>query len=204
MNQLRGMRALVKTLLSSLPELMDSMVLCGFILVLFGIMGVQMFMGSLRQACKPVSLLATTLAPSTWGKKDVGLGELCALDGHAGDAQCAAGLTCVADAGENPNGGITSFDNLVIAMLAVFQSITLEGWVDIMYDIRKVKSKVHDVYFMALVLFGSLFMTNLVVGVLVANFIDAAAENKTLEEVGAQQTSAPKDEDFNEAESNEE
>ena len=34
---------------------------------------------------------------------------------------------------EGPNYGITSFDNIVYAMLTVFQCITMEGWTSIMY-----------------------------------------------------------------------
>ena len=37
---------------------------------------------------------------------------------------------------EGPNYGITSFDNIVYAMLTVFQCITMEGWTNIMYYVR--------------------------------------------------------------------
>lgn len=34
---------------------------------------------------------------------------------------------------EGPNKGITNFDNFGLAMLTVFQCISLEGWTEIMY-----------------------------------------------------------------------
>ena len=34
---------------------------------------------------------------------------------------------------EGPNFGITNFDNFGLAMLTVFQCITMEGWTDMMY-----------------------------------------------------------------------
>ncbi len=34
---------------------------------------------------------------------------------------------------EGPNYGITSFDNILFAMLTVFQCITMEGWTDVLY-----------------------------------------------------------------------
>lgn len=34
-----------------------------------------------------------------------------------------------------PNFGITNFDNFGLAMLTVFQCITLEGWTDVLYDV---------------------------------------------------------------------
>jgi voltage-dependent calcium channel N type alpha-1B len=38
---------------------------------------------------------------------------------------------------DGPNYGITSFDNIIFAMLTVFQCITMEGWVPILYWVRK-------------------------------------------------------------------
>lgn len=32
-----------------------------------------------------------------------------------------------------PNDGITNFDNFGLAMLTVFQCVSLEGWTDVMY-----------------------------------------------------------------------
>ena len=34
---------------------------------------------------------------------------------------------------EGPNFGITNFDNFGLAMLTVFQCVTLEGWTDVLY-----------------------------------------------------------------------
>lgn len=34
-----------------------------------------------------------------------------------------------------PNYGITNFDNILFAVLTVFQCITMEGWVDILYNV---------------------------------------------------------------------
>lgn len=38
---------------------------------------------------------------------------------------------------EGPNNGITNFDNFGLAMLTVFQCITLEGWTDVLYSVSK-------------------------------------------------------------------
>lgn len=38
---------------------------------------------------------------------------------------------------EGPNSGITSFDNIGLAMLTVFQCITMEGWTNILYYVRE-------------------------------------------------------------------
>lgn len=36
---------------------------------------------------------------------------------------------------EGPNAGITNFDNFGLAMLTVFQCVTLEGWTDVLYQV---------------------------------------------------------------------
>ncbi len=36
-----------------------------------------------------------------------------------------------------PNHGITSFDNIAVAMLTVFQCVTIEWWKEFMYELRR-------------------------------------------------------------------
>lgn len=52
---------------------------------------------------------------------------------------CDPGWECRDSSPEwnGPNFGITNFDNIGYAMLTVFQCITLEGWTDIMYAVRR-------------------------------------------------------------------
>jgi voltage-dependent calcium channel L type alpha-1D len=40
---------------------------------------------------------------------------------------------------EGPNNGITNFDNFGLAMLTVFQCVTLEGWTDVLYSVSIVQ-----------------------------------------------------------------
>lgn len=35
-----------------------------------------------------------------------------------------------------PNDGITQFDNILFAVLTVFQCITMEGWTAVLYNVR--------------------------------------------------------------------
>ena len=61
--------------------------------------------------------------------------QLCNLDG--GDRQCTptaeGNQTECARSGLRPNQDITHFDNIFVAFLSIFQCITMEGWVDVMY-----------------------------------------------------------------------
>ena len=42
------------------------------------------------------------------------------------------------DLWEGPNYGITNFNNFGLAMLTVFQCITMEGWTDMMYFVGEI------------------------------------------------------------------
>lgn len=46
---------------------------------------------------------------------------------------------------EGPNWGITNFDNFGLAMLTVFQCVTLEGWTDVLYNVRSTSWNVETI-----------------------------------------------------------
>ena len=53
---------------------------------------------------------------------------------------CGGNYKCDVEAGQHcrpywdgPNFGITNFDHFGLAMLTVFQCVTLEGWTDVLY-----------------------------------------------------------------------
>ena len=46
--------------------------------------------------------------------------------------ECGDGYDC-REYWAGPNDGISTFDNIALAMITVFQCITMEGWTQIMY-----------------------------------------------------------------------
>lgn len=56
-----------------------------------------------------------------------------------GGRPCDPGLNCATDESvwSGPNKGISTFDNIFLSMLTVFQCITMEGWTDIMYHVSR-------------------------------------------------------------------
>jgi hypothetical protein len=48
---------------------------------------------------------------------------------------CPEGTTC-RQYWLGPNYGITQFDNILFAILTVFQCITMEGWTELLYYVR--------------------------------------------------------------------
>lgn len=59
----------------------------------------------------------------------------CSNSSEVGFDCATIGMVCLPD-WEGPNDGITNFDNFGLAMLTVFQCVTLEGWTDVLYQVR--------------------------------------------------------------------
>lgn len=100
--------------------------------------------------------------------------------------RCPDGQECRDIGWEGPYYGIINFDNFGLAMLTVFQCITMEGWTSILYrvNLNETKKKTIEkrlvffqmndaigrdwawIYFVSLIIIGSFFVMNLVLGVL--------------------------------------
>ncbi len=80
---------------------------------------------------------------------------------------------------ESLNYGFIVFDNIGLGLLAIFQSITLEGWTVIMYQTMDVYTPfVGGLYFIILIMFGSFFLLNLTLAVIWENFSKGQEEQK--------------------------
>ena len=66
------------------------------------------------------------------------------------------------------NYGITTFDDILSAIITIFQVITLEGWSYIMYNHMDSNMFLFSVfYFLSLITLGSFFVLNLILAVIV-------------------------------------
>uniref|UniRef100_A0A663F9Z2 Voltage-dependent L-type calcium channel subunit alpha n=1 Tax=Aquila chrysaetos chrysaetos TaxID=223781 RepID=A0A663F9Z2_AQUCH len=93
----------------------------------------------------------------------------CAFSGNG--RQCVMNGTECKGGWVGPNGGITNFDNFAFAMLTVFQCITMEGWTDVLYWVNDaIGCEWPWIYFVSLIILGSFFVLNLVLGVLSGEF----------------------------------
>ncbi|CAE7267744.1 unnamed protein product [Symbiodinium necroappetens] len=69
--------------------------------------------------------------------------------------------------GEGRNWGLTHFDNVAAAFLVVFQSVTLEGWSDIMGMVQDAQSTVVGfIYFLLLIVLGAFFLVNVILAII--------------------------------------
>ncbi|XP_050602975.1 voltage-dependent L-type calcium channel subunit alpha-1C isoform X1 [Macaca thibetana thibetana] len=128
-----------------------------FVIIIYAIIGLELFMGKMHKTCYNQEGIAED-DPSP-----------CALEtGHG--RQCQNGTVCK-PGWDGPKHGITNFDNFAFAMLTVFQCITMEGWTDVLYWMQDAMGyELPWVYFVSLVIFGSFFVLNLVLGVLSGEF----------------------------------
>ncbi|XP_061882583.1 voltage-dependent T-type calcium channel subunit alpha-1H-like isoform X2 [Entelurus aequoreus] len=222
-NRVPSMRILVTLLLDTLPMLGNVLALCFFVFFIFGIVGVQLWAGLLRNRCfigediktrYNVSFLSVYYRPSATEdhpficstERDNGMlrcsdvprrrvgGTSCYLgaeDGRPERAPPGPGteVTCVnwyqyyneCRAGEtNPHKGAINFDNIGYAWIAIFQVITLEGWVDIMYYVMDAHSFYNFIYFIFLIIVGSFFMINLCLVVIATQFSETKQREHAL------------------------
>lgn len=96
---------------------------------------------------------------------------MCCGDARVGNCdgyKCQPGRRCLWSAAI-PN-GLNSFDNSLHAFITIFQVISLEGWVDIMYMLQDSTSAMVFIYFVILVIIGAFFLVNLFLAVIFESF----------------------------------
>uniref|UniRef100_A0A673MDC7 Ion transport domain-containing protein n=1 Tax=Sinocyclocheilus rhinocerous TaxID=307959 RepID=A0A673MDC7_9TELE len=203
-NRVPSMRILVNLLLDTLPMLGNVLLLCFFVFFIFGIIGVQLWAGLLRNRCYPeenftlstgVALPAPYYSPDEKDERPF----ICSLLQDNGIMSCSdvparrvAGHQCCLEVDDllhhqalglvtepflnasavvpglcvnwnryytrchtghrNPHKGAINFDNIGYAWIVIFQVITLEGWVEIMYYVMDAHSFYNFIYFILLII----------------------------------------------------
>uniref|UniRef100_A0A3Q3KPH8 Voltage-dependent N-type calcium channel subunit alpha n=1 Tax=Mastacembelus armatus TaxID=205130 RepID=A0A3Q3KPH8_9TELE len=150
-----SLQVVLKSIMKAMVPLLQIGLLLFFAIVMFAIIGVEFYMGKFHTTCFKISTGETVDWP-------------CGLEPPA--RTCPNGTEC-REYWTGPNYGITNFDNILFAVLTVFQCITMEGWVDILYNTNDVAGNAWNwLYFIPLIIIGSFFMLNLVLGVLSGEF----------------------------------
>ncbi|CAB1434025.1 unnamed protein product [Pleuronectes platessa] len=181
-----GLKTIVGALIQSVRKLADVMILTVFCLSVFALIGLQLFMGLLRQKC--VRNLAHCANSSysantsffcnnrTWSSRDDFLssednfykveGEKDALIcGYGSDAgKCPDGFDCL-KVGRNPNYGYTSFDSFGWAFLALFRLMTQDYWEKLFHQTLRSAGKTYMIFFVLVIFLGSFYLVNLILAV---------------------------------------
>ncbi|XP_016316607.1 voltage-dependent L-type calcium channel subunit alpha-1D-like isoform X6 [Sinocyclocheilus anshuiensis] len=154
-----SLQVVLNSIIKAMVPLLHIALLVLFVIIIYAIIGLELFIGKMHATCYlngTRALAEEDPAP-------------CSLTGHG--RHCPLNGTMCRDGWHGPNNGITNFDNFLFAMLTVFQCITMEGWTDVLYWMNDAMgSELPWVYFVSLVIFGSFFVLNLVLGVLSGEF----------------------------------
>uniref|UniRef100_A0A8C9L353 Voltage-dependent R-type calcium channel subunit alpha n=1 Tax=Serinus canaria TaxID=9135 RepID=A0A8C9L353_SERCA len=151
---LPGLQIVLKSIMKAMVPLLQIGLLLFFAILMFAIIGLEFYSGKLHRACYTNNS-----------------GELEELDPPhpCGVQGCPPGYECREWIG--PNDGITQFDNILFAVLTVFQCITMEGWTTVLYNTNDALGATWNwLYFIPLIIIGSFFVLNLVLGVLSGEF----------------------------------
>uniref|UniRef100_A0A8C4UAP9 Sodium channel protein n=1 Tax=Falco tinnunculus TaxID=100819 RepID=A0A8C4UAP9_FALTI len=160
-----GLKTIVGALIQSVKKLSDVMILTVFCLSVFALIGLQLFMGNLRNKCViwPINVNETYLDNANFyiipGAPDP---LLCGNSSDAG--QCPEGYTCM-KAGRNPNYGYTSFDTFSWAFLALFRLMTQDFWENLYQLTLRAAGKTYMIFFVLVIFVGSFYLVNLILAV---------------------------------------
>uniref|UniRef100_A0A8C1P0K1 Voltage-dependent L-type calcium channel subunit alpha n=1 Tax=Cyprinus carpio TaxID=7962 RepID=A0A8C1P0K1_CYPCA len=154
-----SLQIVLNSIMKAMVPLLHISLLVLFVIIIYAIIGLELFIGRMHRTCY-------FIGTDNYADDDP---VPCAYAGHG--RQCAANGSECRGKWDGPNGGITNFDNFFFAMLTVFQCITMEGWTDVLYWMNDaIGFELPWVYFVSLVIFGSFFVLNLVLGVLSGEF----------------------------------
>uniref|UniRef100_A0A4W5RXW5 Voltage-dependent calcium channel type A subunit alpha-1 n=1 Tax=Hucho hucho TaxID=62062 RepID=A0A4W5RXW5_9TELE len=146
-----SLQIVLKSIMKAMVPLLQIGLLLFFAILMFAIIGLEFYSGKLHHTC--VSKLLTGTVEFACGVR-----------------KCPEKYDCVGS-WIGPNDGITQFDNILFAVLTVFQCITMEGWTAVLYNTNDALGFMWNwIYFIPLIIIGSFFVLNLVLGVLSGEF----------------------------------
>ncbi|XP_052754604.1 LOW QUALITY PROTEIN: voltage-dependent calcium channel type A subunit alpha-1 [Galleria mellonella] len=163
-----SLQVVLKSIIKAMAPLLQIGLLVLFAIVIFAIIGLEFYSGALHKTCYTLEDISEIMNdgdnPTPCNADDENLAPY-------GANVCKYNKSTCLEKWVGPNRGITSFDNIGFAMLTVFQCITMEGWTAILYWTNDALGSAFNwIYFVPLIVLGSFFMLNLVLGVLSGEF----------------------------------
>ncbi|KAM4699185.1 voltage-dependent L-type calcium channel subunit alpha-1S [Discoglossus pictus] len=153
-----SLQVVLNSIIQAMIPLLHIALLVVFMLIIYAIVGLELFSGKMHKTCyfKGTDIIASVEKPAPCSTQ----GRQCTING----TECRGWWP-------GPNNGITHFDNFGFAMLTVYQCITMESWTEVLYWINdSIGNHWPWIYFVSLILLGSFFVLNLVLGVLSGEF----------------------------------
>ncbi|KAG6457069.1 hypothetical protein O3G_MSEX010098 [Manduca sexta] len=167
-SRIPSLQVVLKSIIKAMAPLLQIGLLVLFAIVIFAIIGLEFYSGALHKTCYNLEDISEIVYEGENAPP-------CNADNESvapyGANVCKYEISTCLEKWEGPNRGITSFDNIGFAMLTVFQCITMEGWTAILYWTNDALGSAFNwIYFVPLIVLGSFFMLNLVLGVLSGEF----------------------------------
>ncbi|NWU29135.1 CAC1S protein, partial [Dyaphorophyia castanea] len=157
-----SLQVVLNSIIKAMVPLLHIALLVLFMIIIYAIVGQELFKGRMHKTCYYLGtdVIATVASEKPAPCTSSGHGRHCSING----TECRSGWP-------GPNNGITHFDNFGFAMLTVYQCITMEGWTEVLYWVNDAMGNEWPwIYFVSLILLGSFFVLNLVLGVLSGEF----------------------------------
>ncbi|XP_071977938.1 sodium channel protein type 2 subunit alpha-like isoform X1 [Engystomops pustulosus] len=166
-----GLKTIVGALIQSVKKLSDVIILTVFCLSVFALIGLQLFMGNLRNKCVYIPHNVTlnisleeyikneSYVYTIKGQKDP---LLCGNSSDAG--KCPQSFTCY-KVGRNPDYGYTSFDSFGWAFLSLFRLMTQDAWEQLYMKTLRASGKTYMIFFVLVIFLGSFYLVNLILAV---------------------------------------
>uniref|UniRef100_A0A8C7TTG3 Voltage-dependent L-type calcium channel subunit alpha n=1 Tax=Oncorhynchus mykiss TaxID=8022 RepID=A0A8C7TTG3_ONCMY len=183
-----SLQVVMNSILKSMLPLFHISLLVFFMVTIYAIVGLELFKCKMHKTCyyTGTNIIATVENEKASPCAQAGNGRRCTING----TECRAGWA-------GPNNGITHFDNLGFAMLTVYQCITTQGWTDVLYWVNDaIGMEWPWMYFLTLILVGSFFVLNLVLGVLSGEFTKEREKGKARGEYTEMRETQQLDEDL--------
>jgi hypothetical protein len=157
LNVLGTLRIIVDSILASANRLAHLFLLIAVFALAIGLVALEFYRGAFQFRCvdQKANWTSNQVCAGPMERGNISY-ESTAIQGY----QCPDGLVC-ADVG-NPVDAFTNFDYVYPTGLTLFSVLMLEDWSSIMYDIVDSDGLVAEIYFLVLVLVGTMFLLNLV------------------------------------------
>ncbi|XP_040912356.1 sodium channel, voltage-gated, type I-like, alpha isoform X2 [Toxotes jaculatrix] len=190
-----GLKTIVGALFQSVKKLSDVMILTVFCLSVFALIGLQLFMGHLKQKCVlvpknktavnwtqyslneseyiSVLLLFGLQEDPAWNKSIKDTTYYYYLPGKRDPLLCGNGSEAgqcpegflCFRVGRNPDYGYTSFDSFGWAFLSLFRLMTQDYWENLYQQTLRASGKPYMLFFVLVIFLGSFYLVNLILAV---------------------------------------
>nr|CDS16897.1 voltage dependent L type calcium channel subunit [Echinococcus granulosus] len=189
---LPSLQVVLNAIIRAMVPLLHIALLVIFVITMYAIVGLELFSGKLHATCYDIYTgeIMDNPTPCSLGRQ----GHICKFPfvchdfrpnmtkaaiaerrvivaNMSADPYAFTGFIKLPERWPGPNYGITNFDNLAASMLTVFQCVTMEGWTNVLYWMNDSQGMEWPfLYFVSLIIIGSFFVMNLVLGVLSGEF----------------------------------